>query len=59
MGNTHGAEESDVYFLVFSTPIRLNTFDLSIKETLYMSLKLYEYEENQFRHALSKSCKIC
>jgi hypothetical protein len=42
MGNTHGAEESVVYFLIFSTPIRLNTFDLSIKEALYMSLKLYE-----------------
>jgi hypothetical protein len=46
MGNTHGAEESVVYFLIFSTPIRLNTFDLSIKEKLYMSLKLYEDTRN-------------
>jgi hypothetical protein len=39
MGNTQGAKEGVVNFLIFPTPIELNTFDLSVNETLYMSLK--------------------
>jgi hypothetical protein len=42
MGNTQGAKEGVVNFLIFPTPIGLNTFDLSVNETLYMSLKFHE-----------------